>query len=265
MSRINPNQSELPKNPSKMFAQWKDPGVFVYWDKEKEKNVELAGNFTFIVLDELSTIKGWNDPTSSGIYANEIRNVKTEELTVKAFKGGLIAKGTYGNIHDTIVAAGGKFCSSVYVAYKDANNEFQIGNIQFVGASLGGWFKFRKEHKNEIYSGAIQLVGKTEEKKGKTTFYVPVFKTIAISKESDEKAGELQRELMEYHKEYFSKTLTQDLEKELDEVKSEVEQQVDVLNKVWSDNPPEEAFNKSSNDDGHLVSSTNPDNDDLTF
>ena len=263
MARTNPNQSELPKNPATMFAQWKDPGLFLYWDKEQEKNIELPSNFTFIVLDELSTIKGWNDPTSSGIYANEIRNIRSETLTVKSFKGGLIAEGTYGNIHDTIVASGGKYCASVYIAYKDAEG-FKIGNIQFTGSSLGAWFEFRKENKIDLYSKAVQLTGKTEAKKGATKYYVPVFKLIDVSQETDDIAGKLQEELKAYHKEYFSKTIPVELEKELDNAKSEVEQQKEIMDKHFAQNIPDDAY-VSKKDDGHLVSATTPENDEVPF
>lgn len=230
--RTNPN-SEKAQNPSKIFAQWKDPGIFVYYDKEKAKNVELPSDFTFIVLGEFSTIKGWNDPSQSGIYSNEIRHIQTDILEVKAFKGGLIAKGTYGEISDQIKAAGGKFCSSVYVAYKSANG-LELGNVQFTGASLSSWFDFRKEHKADIYVKAVKLVGKLEAKKGATKYFMPVFEVVEISKETDDKAGLLQDELKAYHSEYFS-SIPLDVESQLDEEKTKIEQQVEVMERNFKD------------------------------
>ena len=224
--RTNPN-SEKSKNPAKIFAQWKDPGIFVYYDKVKEKNVELPSDFTFIVLGEFSTVKGWHDHSQSSIFSNEIRNIQTDILEVKSFKGGLIATGTYGKICDQIKASGGKFCASVYVAWKSENG-LELGNIQFTGASLGAWFDFSKEHKSEIYTKAVRLVGKLEAKKGATKYFTPVFETKEISKETDDKAGELQEELKAYHAEYFGQ-----IDTKIDEPKTKIEEQVDVLNRVF--------------------------------
>jgi hypothetical protein len=225
MPRQNLNQETTP-NPSKMFAEWKD-GIFRYYDKQLEKNVELPSDFTFIVIDELTTVKGWNDPSQSGIYSNEVRNTKTEKLLVKSFKGGKIAEGLYEDIKPSIVAAGGKYCKSVYIAYKDG--ELKMGNIQFSGASLGAWFDFVKENKSEIYKQAVKLVGKLEDKKGSVKFSIPVFKLVPISKETDDLAGEIQKELQEYFESYFKF----DIDKELEVVKSEVEQQTEVLNRTY--------------------------------
>jgi hypothetical protein len=189
--------------------------------------------------------------------------MKSETLTVKSFKGGLIAEGTYGNIHDTIVASGGKYCASVYIAYKDSEG-FKIGNIQFTGSSLGGWFEFRKESKNDLYSKAVQLTGKTEAKKGATKYYVPVFKLIDVSQETDDIAGKLQEELKAYHKEYFSKTIPVELEKELDNAKSEIEQQKEIMDKHFTQHIPDDGY-ITKKDDGHLVSATTPENDTVPF
>ena len=78
----------------------------------------------------------------------------------------------------------------------------------------------------------------------------------------------MQRELATYHKEYFGKTLPVDLEKELDVAKSEVEQQKEIMDKHFMDDNldiPNEGYITKKNDDGHLVSSTEPDNDLVPF
>lgn len=240
MSRINPNQAEVTPNPAKIFAEWKD-GIFRYYDKAQEKNVELPGDFTFIVIDELTTIKGWNDPSGSGIVSNEIRNLQTEKLRVKSFKGGKIAEGLYEEIKPAIVAAGGKYTKSVYIAYKDGE-VMKMGNIQFHGASLGAWFDFVKENKSELYTKAVKLDGKIEDKKGAVKFSIPVFKLIPITQATDDAAGLIQAELQVYQKEYFGKQIPHDLDKEMEAVKSEVEQQSEVMNRNFIDKPHEEVI-----------------------
>ena len=238
MARSNPNQNDLPKNPSKMFAQWTGDGQFVYYDKETQENVVLPDNFTFLVLDELNAIKGWNDESGSGIYSNEVRHIDKDKLRVKSFKGGLIAEGIYKDIHDSIVSAGGKYCKSVYIAFKFKGGELQIGNIQFYGASIGGYIEFCKENKKEIYSKAVILSGKRAEKKGKTEYYVPLFKLGEISQETEDQAGELQIELKKYLEEYFNATgvpmsQIEQVEKEI----SEAAKQVGQMDKHFKNEP----------------------------
>jgi len=50
------------KNPATKFLDWKsDQKGFSYYDKGLGKNVEVPLPFKFVFLDELSTVKGWND------------------------------------------------------------------------------------------------------------------------------------------------------------------------------------------------------------
>ena len=103
MSRSNP--IEQTKNPCTRWHEWAggdNGGMFGYYDKEKKAMVEVAGKFTFIVLDELSCVKGWHDASDSGISSNEVRDTKSEPLVVKAFKGGVLAEGLYAQIRDRI-------------------------------------------------------------------------------------------------------------------------------------------------------------------
>ena len=73
MSISNPTVSS---NPASKFIEFKgDTGKWRYWDKTKGEdgeNVEVKLPVYFIILDELSTIKGWNKEHKCGIYSNEI-------------------------------------------------------------------------------------------------------------------------------------------------------------------------------------------------
>jgi hypothetical protein len=125
MSRSNPTDGA--RNPASRwfeFASGVDGGFVRYYDKEAEKQVALGdantgGTFTLILLDELATVKGWHDASESGIFANEVRDTRQDILVVKSFKGGELASGLYADIKDRIVAVGGHFVSSCYIAYKD--------------------------------------------------------------------------------------------------------------------------------------------------
>jgi len=84
-----------------------------------------------LVLDELHTIKGWNDATSSAIYSNEVKWISKDELLVKPFKGNEIAKGLYKDIKEKVKAAGAHYVKSVYCMLEDGS----IANLQLKGAA----------------------------------------------------------------------------------------------------------------------------------
>ncbi len=226
MSRSN--QTDL-INPAVHFYQWNgDKGGFKYWDKtkgEKGETVIVPLPFTFIVLDTLSTIKGYNDAESSGYWSNEVRNIKEDILTVKS-KGGLCAAGTYDKVIKDRNCNGAKYCQSAYVAIKEGS-EFKIANIQITGAALSAWIEFRKKHK--IYEIAIGVAKFIEGKKGKTIFQIPVFQPVKLSPEADAKAKELDVELQKYLSVYL-KTNKEKMDGEvfvdgIDEDKTEVKKE----------------------------------------
>ena len=77
MSRSNPTANN--PNPSARWFEWKgSTGKLVWYDKEQKVNNEVPNGFTFLVLDQLSTVTGYNskvkgvedNPTSQGILWN---------------------------------------------------------------------------------------------------------------------------------------------------------------------------------------------------
>jgi len=210
MSRSQPND-HIP-NPSTRWYEWNGSlGNLKYYDKEKKENIEVPLPFTFLLLDNLSTIKGWHDSSESGIFANEVRDTKKETLVVKSFKGGEIATGFYGDIRDRVKASGGKFVSNLYIAYKDVDS-YKIGSLQFSGGALGAWMEFQKENRKELLSQAICITGYTEGKKGSIKFRMPTFKLNSVSTEANDIATDLDRELQGYLKSYFAKTHSEKVE-----------------------------------------------------
>lgn len=215
-------------NPTTKTFEWQgSKGGFKYYDKETKTNIEVPYPFKFIVLDTLSTISGFDDASQSGYWSNEIRNIKEDILTVRN-KQGVCATGVYESVITSRDTKGSKFCQNVYIVYFDGK-QMKIGNIKLVGAALSAWFDFRKT--NKVFEIAISVSAHTEAKKGATTYQVPIFKAIPISKESDEAAKKLDTELQEYLNAYFkvqktktSETTTeQAVQADLPSVKSETD------------------------------------------
>jgi len=205
MGRTNPNNHGIP-SPVVRYFEWKGSvAKFQYYDKENKVNVEAPDKFTFIVLDELNSMKGYNEQIGQGIYSNEVRSLKTQPLFVRYYNKQVIAEGLYANIKDTVVGKGGKFCKSVYIAFKDDKGELVIGNLQLVGSGFDGWVEFTKKHSAEIYVGGVQVIGKIPKKKGSNNYFIPEFGIKPITKETDDKAGELQETLKAYLKDYFAR------------------------------------------------------------
>lgn len=204
MSRSNPNTGS--SNPSTRWHEWAgDKGSIKYYDKAAQANVEVKLPFTFILLDETATVKGWHDASESGIYANEVRDTRQEALVVRAFKGGELASGVYASIRDRVGSVGGHFVANLYIAYRDGS-EMKIGSLQFKGAALKQWMEYRKMSRKDLYDKAILIKDAAKGKKGSITFYTPNFSSVALQEASNVKALELDKELQEYLKAYFSRT-----------------------------------------------------------
>lgn len=199
-------------NPSVRWMEWNgEQGKFHYYDKEKKQKVDVEGNITFLLLDQLACVKGWNDASDSGIYSNEVRDLTKEPLAVKSFKGGPIASGFYKDIKDKVAANGGHFTGSIYVAVK-IDGELKIANIQLKGASLNAWIEFRNKYKREIYQKAITLSGVQEGQKGRVIYKTPVFSLKDVSQETDNIAKSLDMDLQNYLKAYLSRTVSEQTE-----------------------------------------------------
>lgn len=231
MSRSNP--SEHLSNPATRWFEWNgEKGLIRYYDKEKKENVDVPLPFTFILLDELASVRGWHDPSSSGIYSNEVRDTTQEVMVVKSFKGGTLAEGKYREIKDRVNAAGGDYNANCYIAFKQGDS-YAIGCIRFKGAALGAWMDFRKAHRNEIYKKAIQVKGFTEGKKGKVVFRVPVLATNSVSAEAEARAVALDKELQEF----LSGYLKRNKRDQADAVAHHVSDEEISNEQPWHENP----------------------------
>lgn len=207
MSLSNPT-SNTP-NPATRFFQWAgDSGSLSYYDKAAKQNKPVDSKFVFILLDQLSTVKGWHEGSQSGIYSNEVRDTRTEPFTVKAFKGGELCRGIYQTIKDTITAHGGKFTANLYIAFKGDDGKLTIGSLQFKGGALSAWFDFVKQHRSELQENALYISGSESKKNGSVTYRVPTFAFKPIQPETLAEAVKLDRQLQEYLSGYFERTKT---------------------------------------------------------
>lgn len=209
MSRSNPTDNT--PNPSSRWHEWQgSKGQVQYYDKVKKENIVVKLPFTFIMLDQLARISGWHEHSQSGITSNEVRDTVQEAFLVKAFKGGVLAKGFYASIRDRVHAVGGYFAANCYIAYKN-EGALSLGAIGFTGAALNAWVEFVKAHRADLYKKAVQITGYTEGKKGSIVFRVPKFALKDITEETNAQALELDKALQEYLKTYLARTRVEQL------------------------------------------------------
>jgi hypothetical protein len=218
MARQNPDGEKL-SNPAELFLEWSGKhSCFLYWDKEKKERVKVKLPFTFIVLDSLHTLKGFNEKEEIGYFSNEIKNFKTQTFKVKS-KNGVEWEGLYDSFKDAYKAKGGKYGHSVYVAIKDSEGKLMIANIFMSGSALaggkkkegktvteiGGWMDFVDKHQKDLYTKAVTISSAEQCTKGDNTYFVPIFKLVTVTEETDNEAGVLQEQVVSYIKEYLAK------------------------------------------------------------
>lgn len=203
MSRSNPNVNS--PNPALRWFEWNgEHGIVRYYDRELKKNVDVPLPFTFLLLDEVASVRGWHDSSDSGIYSNEVKDTRTDVLLVKSFKGGIITEGLYKDIKDRVNAEGGQYVANCYIAFKQ-NGSLAIGSLRFKGAALGAWMECRKSHRGDLYTSSVTINGYTEGKKGKVVFRVPTFITGTVSEATNASALDLDKQLQEWLAGYFAR------------------------------------------------------------
>ncbi len=217
---------EVPaSNPAKKFIEWRsNDKCFSYYDKDiaeslkgsdaeviKEKaNVQIPLPFKFLVLDELSFVKGWSDALTGNIISNEVKFISKEPLTAKCYHKNVkgesvtteIAKGLYKDIKDQIVAAGAKYHKSIYVMLEDGS----LANIKFKGACVGKWADFTQKTKGRLADEWIVVAKAEDGKKGAVKFSTPGFAFAKSLNESEATQADECFDILEaYLKTYLAK------------------------------------------------------------
>lgn len=205
MSRSRPNENGAP-NPAIRWFEWNgESGAIRYYDKDAKANINVPLPFTFMLLDQLGSVRGWHEASQSGIYSNEVKDTRQDVLVVKAFKAGTLAEGHYRSIKDRVNALGGAFVANCYIAFKSFDGTLVIGSLRFKGAALGTWMEFSKRHRAELYQKAITISGFTEGKKGRIVYRMPTFQIAALSDETQAAATALDDTLQTFLDSYLSK------------------------------------------------------------
>ena len=217
MARIS-HTNEAPKsaNPTSKYLEWKsNDKSFSYYDKSAGENVKVELPLKFLFLQNYHTVKGWNDASESGIYSNEVFYIGSEPMTVRSFKGGVIAEGLYKDIKPTITAAGGKYNRSIYVMLEDGT----VANISLKGSGVRQWSDFMEANKNTIDNQWVEVLTSNDEKKGSIKYSTPEFTVGAnLTKQDSAKADDVAAELKTYLDGYFKKeaATTEEVEPVLD-------------------------------------------------
>ena len=199
-------------NPATKFFEWKsNDKAFSYYDKEQSKNILVPLPFKFLVLDELHSVKGWNDATQSGIFSNEVKFISKETMTVKPFKGNEIAKGLYKDIKEKVVSAGGHYVKSIYVMLEDGT----LANLQLKGSAVQEWGEFTKKTRNRLPDEWVVVKSTKEGKKGAVKYSMPEFNfERSLSDAEVEQADEVFTVLEAYLKTYLAKAEPEPIEEE---------------------------------------------------
>lgn len=204
MSRLDRPEGKS-QNPTTKFLSWKsNEKCFAYYDKSTSSNVEVKLPLKFAFLEHYHTIKGWNDKSESGIFSNEVFLIGSQELTVKAFKGGEIAKGLYSEIRSKIRDAGGVYHRSIYGVLENG----ELVNLSIKGAVVSAYSDFCKEHSNKFETNWIEINSFKDLKKGATKYSVPEF-TIgkSFTAKEDNDIIEVAKVLQNYMDTYIAKSV----------------------------------------------------------
>ena len=204
MARIS-HKTETSKssNPTSKYLDWKsNDKAFEYYDKNAGEKVKVGLPLKFVFLQNYHTVKGWNDSSESGIYSNEVFYIGSEPMTVRSFKGGVIAEGLYKDIKPTITNAGGKYHRSVYVMLEDGT----LANISMKGAVVREWSEFMEENKNLVDGQWIEVNSAKDQKKGSIKYSTPEFTMGSnLTAKQSSQADVVASQLKEYLDGYFNK------------------------------------------------------------
>jgi hypothetical protein len=195
--------SQPQTNPSTKFIEWKsNDKCFSFYDRETSANVSIQLPFKFLVLDELHTVKGWNDASSSQINSNEVKFISRDEMVVKPFKGNEIAKGLYKDIKEKIKAAGGHYVKSVYCMLEDGS----IANLQLKGAACQSYGDFTAKTRSRLTDEWVVVAKAIDGKKGAVKYTTPGFEfDKSLSESEADLADEAFNTLEAYLKTYLTK------------------------------------------------------------
>lgn len=191
------------QNPAEHFFEWKGgTGTLSFYDKEKKESVIVPLPFTFIVLDQLHTITGYDKMSKSGYWSNEVKDIRRDEFTLRT-KGGVKYVGPYKNEQGIVMMPkGANYTKSVYIAHQNKAGEWIMGNIKLSGSARGAWFDFSKAH--SVENGKITITKGDKETSPVGDYYPPVFNWAKWDDEEYHSAVILDKLLQQYLTQYLA-------------------------------------------------------------
>lgn len=192
MGRSNPT-TYVP-NPAKHTVSWAGAdGFFAVYDKEKKERVMLDLPFRFAWVENTAAITGFHEDDNPSkqffIQSNELLKVKEGTFQVFHYeKDGEKSKkvvdheGTYDEIKDAVKSRsyGGRYTTVIYAVSDGDNGPIKSGDIiriEIAGAALNAWI----DKGFSQYDGGVCVEESIEKKKGRVTYYQPIFKQEQIS------------------------------------------------------------------------------------
>jgi len=187
------------EKPADFYAEWKGKDGKLVYRKDGE-NVEIQLPFTFMVLDQLDTVVGFDGMANKAYYSTEVRNSRLQTIFVRK-DGQMVHKGTWTD--DSLKRYQDlKFAKSIYIAYYNDKKELCIGNIKATGSFRNAWFEFTKG--KNIYEGTVTVVAPVQTKHGANVFFSPSFEQrFNLTPETEKAAKALDAKLQEYLKGYL--------------------------------------------------------------
>lgn len=171
MSRASEFQNNYVK-PAQMYLQWSsEDKCFKHYNGATSQNELINLPLKFCVLKEFHTVKGWHDKSQSGIYSNEVKAIGSEQVEVKSFKGGTLAKGIYKEIKEIIQNVGGVYYKSIYAMLENGT----VVNISIKGANVKAWGDLVNQSRSKLATNWIEVNSASEEKKGRVVYSIADF------------------------------------------------------------------------------------------
>ncbi len=198
-------QAEFKKlqRPTNIFMEWSSTeNCLRYWNKEKSQNVNINIPFKFLKIKHYYTLKGWSEQLGGSLIANEVEDLRTEQITLKLYrkeseKPEILKSGLYQDIKDYASNKGAKFTLSIY----GITEKGDVVNIQAKGSGLGNLFDIL--NKQELFDHYL-VAGKSLPKKKGATKYNELQWEVGEMATDDvlAKANETYDKLIAYYNQY---------------------------------------------------------------
>lgn len=190
----NPN-SEL-KHPTTIWTKWswKD-GVFRWWDKSQEKEIELKLPEEFIVVCEWMWVEGFINNT---IMSNEFFDAKNDIVKVRDMKTKSVLNiWTWNNIKDKVKATWLPLWKHLHVIFP---GEEGIKTLKLKWTAWVAWSDFNALNPWAPANYRIKITWSLKGKKGATTFVTPKFELgNALTEEDKELQKKYSWEIQKYY------------------------------------------------------------------